>query len=447
MGESYLYGEDEVRTRAVRWGPNDTEPTLLGTLDDESSKAIAINANGVIIGNVDSRAVYWKPDTTEPTVLGVLSRNNFFFNDPNDFTFGFDNRSLARTMGWSSTNVINNSGVIAGRSASHSVRGSFPPDFSPLGKPAVRWDTSDKIPTDLSVLGTTAYVSSPPFLDSWPNDINDNNIIVGKSGYGVSVFGSDPTKAVLWDENGDLFDLNLLLDSSQQSEWFLGDAIAINNSGVILAKGKLNGDDYYAVLEPQGASTIESANKAPDPMYCDLGVEPYDTINAGEGVLLWWWALEDSLGSYPIINNGIGFLNNFSGYIWVYPSENTTYKMSARRRDNKIATCEITIVVENETEPTPALCDIGAVPQTIKAGERVGLWWWSWTKNSDLYTDVSSDMWAYDSTFFPSIDNGIGQIDFEGYDWFYPDETTTYTMKVTAQGTTATCETVVVVED
>jgi hypothetical protein len=182
-------------------------------------------------------------------------------------------------------------------------------------------------------------------------------------------------------------------------------------------------------------------------MYCDLGLESSNTIKAGEGALLWWWALEDSLGAYPIINNGIGFLNNFAGYLWVYPSETTTYKMAARRRDNKIATCEITLVVEGETEARPPLCDIDVVDQTIKKGERVGLWWWSWTKNSDLYTNVSSDMWAYDSTFFPSIDNGIGQVDFEGYDWFYPDETTTYTIKVTGQGTSATCETTVVVED
>lgn len=290
------------------------------------------------------------------------------------------------------------------------------------------------LPTELGVLGTTSATIYFSDLDSHPNDINDSDTIVGNSGYGRPYHpennSSDETKAVLWDKNGDLYDLNLLLESSQQSEWVLNDAIAINNSGVILARGTFNGATYFAVLEPQDPSTVESANRPVVDFPCNIGADP-QTIRAGENVPLWWWTDEEENGFFPIINNGIGILDNFAGYQSVSPTETTTYKMSARRKGNKIATCETTIVVEDDVKPTSPHCDMGADPQTIRAGEGVPLWWWT-----------------QDTTLFPSIDNEIGQVDsFAGYKWVYPSKTTTYTMAVESeQGATATCETTIVVD-
>ncbi|MEE9356300.1 MAG: spondin domain-containing protein [Methylococcaceae bacterium] len=164
-----------------------------------------------------------------------------------------------------------------------------------------------------------------------------------------------------------------------------------------------------------------------EPVICEIGVDP-QVISPNEGTVLWWYTQGGN--NLPVLNNGIGQVNEYEGYEWVYPTETTTYKMSVNGRGGQ-ATCETTIVVEGATDPVPPLCALGADPQTIRAGDDVPLWWW-----------------FQDSVITANIDNQIGSVgDFQGYQWVQPTETTTYTMTVeNGGGTTGTCETTIEVE-
>lgn len=195
--------------------------------------------------------------------------------------------------------------------------------------------------------------------------------------------------------------------------------IAINNRGQIVGSGNYNGHTMAFLLTP--------VNPDFAPPICDMGSDP-QTISAGEGVPLWWWT-QDVLNR-PIITPGIDQVRKLEGFKWwVYPTATTTYKMSVKGRD-KVATCEATIVVEGEVDPVPPLCDIGADPQTIRAGENVPLWWW-----------------YQDSVVTANIDNSIGSISDIGYKWIHPTDTTTYTITIEDRaGIKNTCETTVVVE-
>ncbi len=106
-GESRLYGDNvDNGLRAVRWGPNDIEPTNLGTLEGHSeSVAIDINANGVIIGRSGTFAVRWDPGDTRPIKLGALSPDIGVYTGEGPYY-----RSISNAY------VINNNNVIAGSS-------------------------------------------------------------------------------------------------------------------------------------------------------------------------------------------------------------------------------------------------------------------------------------------------------------------------------------------
>ncbi|MEE9354910.1 MAG: hypothetical protein V3U75_04900 [Methylococcaceae bacterium] len=213
----------------------------------------------------------------------------------------------------------------------------------------------------------------------------------------------------------------LLMDliTNNTGDWSSLDvATAINNLGQIVGYGTYNNQKTAFLLVP--VTPVVSTT-------CELGSDP-QIINAGEGVPLWWWTQGGN--NLPILNNGIGQVDEYEGYEWVYPTETTTYKMSVNGRGGQ-ATCETTIVVEGVIDPVPPLCALGADPQTIRAGDDVPLWWW-----------------FQDSVITANIDNQIGSVgDFQGYKWVQPTETTTYTMTVeNGGGTTGTCETTIEVE-
>ncbi len=159
------------------------------------------------------------------------------------------------------------------------------------------------------------------------------------------------------------------------------------------------------------------------PPTCATGVDP-QTIQAGEGTALWWWS-DSALTAN--INQGIGSINLPTDFKWLYPEETTTYTVTATGPDGATATCEATIVVEGQAEATPPVCEMGADPQIIRPGQGTALWWWS--------DNVSS----------ASIDNDIGSVTVPSdYKWFYPAQTTTYTMTVVNENGVATsCKTTI----
>ncbi|MCK5831897.1 MAG: DUF1929 domain-containing protein [Methylococcales bacterium] len=75
---------------------------------------------------------------------------------------------------------------------------------------------------------------------------------------------------------------------------------------------------------------------------CETGVDPIK-IKKGEGTALWWWS---NAVTSATINNGINSISVPSGYKWLYPEKNTTYKMTAKGLNGTTITCKTTIVVE-----------------------------------------------------------------------------------------------------
>jgi hypothetical protein len=156
---------------------------------------------------------------------------------------------------------------------------------------------------------------------------------------------------------------------------------------------------------------------------CEMGLDP-QTIKNGEGTALWWWS--DAVASASI-DNGIGSISTPSDYSWIYPKETTTYTMTATGTGGTTTTCETTIIVEGQIEQNPPICEMGADPQTINSGQGTALWWWS------------------DNITSASIDNDIGTVSIPtDYTWFYPKQTTTYTMNaISENGVVTSCKTTI----
>ena len=158
------------------------------------------------------------------------------------------------------------------------------------------------------------------------------------------------------------------------------------------------------------------------PPTCATGLDP-QTIQAGEGTALWWWSQNATTGS---INNGIGNVTVPSDYKWIHPAETTTYTLTAKGTNGATTSCETTLIVEDNTA-TPPVCEMGADPQMITAGEGTALWWWSQNVSS---ATINNEKW---SVSVPS-----------DYTWFYPSETATYTMTAIGDdGETASCKTTI----
>ncbi len=89
-----------------------------------------------------------------------------------------------------------------------------------------------------------------------------------------------------------------------------------------------------------------------------------------------------------------------------------------------------TISSREEVQESSPICELGADPQVINAGEGSALWWWS------------------DAVATATIDNNIGApTTSENYIWLNPAQTTTYTMNaVGLNGETTVCSTTIIVE-
>jgi probable HAF family extracellular repeat protein len=198
---------------AVRWDSGTTTPTELST---SSSLAFGINASGAVVGGAEgSGAVEWAPGataTTSPTTLGLLQGGT---------------AGIAR--------AINASGQVVGLSNTKDANGNAVPH-------AVRWDAGTTTPTDLGTLagitGTLAGITSTVALG-----INASGQVVGAAG--TSPDGDIFGHAVLWNTGATTpTDLGSLLPAG--SGWVLESAYAINDAVPvqIAGVGTINGAEH-----------------------------------------------------------------------------------------------------------------------------------------------------------------------------------------------------------
>jgi len=188
-------------------------PTLGGTPGTQGF-ADAINPTGLIVGQ-------------SQVASGELHATLWVMGLPQDLTGGGATYSLARSF--------NRTPVVVGNAV-------FP---SPSGFHAFRWTAA----TGMQDLGTLPdHVTSDAF------GINEAGVIVGTS-TGVGPL-PPPQKAVRWTVERGIEDLNALVTAPG---WTLEEARAINDQGVIVGQGWLNGQRRAWMLVPPPTSTRVAA--------------------------------------------------------------------------------------------------------------------------------------------------------------------------------------------
>ncbi|TQV80264.1 DUF3466 family protein [Aliikangiella coralliicola] len=243
---------DSSDSSLVRIDPLTDNTGLLSVMRD-------VNNNGIATGwaqkNVDDivLSVAFYVDHADPTNVVEMS----LLSDGNSFPW-----------------AINNAGVIVGRAA----------DAEKTHFTAFSYDVATQSVTDLGVLNENS-----PFSEAF--DINNNNQIVGTSTN--SVFPT--TNHAFIYEDGVMKDLNDLIDCKVDgsepiapANWTLSEARAINDNGVIVGNGILDG-------VPKGFMLIPRPGQQPQ------ACQPFFT--------------EDSSGSGSFPLSWIAFL--LVGGIWV----------------------------------------------------------------------------------------------------------------------------------
>ncbi len=223
VGKSTYSGFNDVY-HALLW-EGSAPSTDLGTLGGSQGQANAINDSDQIVGWARNSSEVQRPALWEggaPTDLGTLG------GDTGEAT------------------AINAAGTIVGW-----AEDEYGHEHAFLRLQGVM--------TDLGVL--------PNQSQSWANDLNASNEVVGRSDY--------TGKACRW-RNGLIANLNDLIPPG--SGWVLDDARAINDSGWIVGRGRLNGVPQAFLLVPGSADC--NSNGFPDE--CDLAENrSFDCRGAG----------------------------------------------------------------------------------------------------------------------------------------------------------------------
>lgn len=189
---------------------------------DKAGKAVAndVNDAGVIVGQMPLEGPLGNPDVLRHAYrCTVTPQGNYTFKDINP-----------PGVGYSIANRINNNGQVVGGTD----RGGG------TGLAAALWDANNNA-TDLGTLPA----GQPNFngMKSMAYDINQSGDIVGE----FLPQSSGITHAAIWD-NGRLIDLNSTIPSS--SGWTLMTAHGINDQGVVVGTGRLNGVDRAFKITP-----------------------------------------------------------------------------------------------------------------------------------------------------------------------------------------------------
>lgn len=101
-----------------------------------------------------------------------------------------------------------------------------------------------------------------------------------------------------------------------------------------------NNRDYHGVVALQ--DTVPPVTSVSPRPVCEVGVDP-QLINQGEGTALWWWTQNTAKGS---IDNGIGNVALPTQFLWVHPSQTTTYTMTSTNASGENTSCQTTVVVQ-----------------------------------------------------------------------------------------------------
>jgi RHS repeat-associated protein len=181
-------------------------------------------------------------------------------------------------------------------------------------------------------------------------------------------------------------------------------------------------DENYAVVGAHQDDDIGSSSGSAYvyPFFTlSFSAEPA-LIEAGESCTLWWRSsLADSCSIEPDIGNV-----DLSGTINVYPSQTTTYTITAVGSDGVVSKSATVVVIDPTLLPSVTL---SADPETILNGESCTL---SWTS-----TNASSC----------TIEPDFGSVELSGSMTVTPGEDTTYTIAAGNSGGTATDSVTVIV--
>ena len=290
----------DLGSRAVRWQPSGTTPVELGNLGTDPTgtttvSAIALNASGTSIGDASkytgsgtylgARAVRWNPSGTAATELGNIGTNTagvaidyaYAINtagttvgiaekyDGSGTSIGFRavrwdaSGTVATELGNLSVNpngvandqatAINMAGTAVGSADKYTSAGY-------AGIRAVRWDAAGTAITELANLGTDSSGNAM----SRATAINDAGIAVGNAQEFDASHNLTGQRAVCWNPDGTVVDLNSLI--APNSGWTLTDALSISNTGWIAGVGTFDPGGgqmpytrYFTLQLPEPAST------------------------------------------------------------------------------------------------------------------------------------------------------------------------------------------------
>jgi hypothetical protein len=215
--------------RAVRWEGGTTAATELqdlGTAADGTSDslAVAVNAAGTSVGWADKynggsvgvRPVRWDAGSTAATELDVLGLTSFPFSPV--------------PQGYGEARDINGAGTAVGNVEKYDAAGSF------KGGRAVQWDAGSTAAIELALLGTSTGGQG----ESDAYAINDAGFVVGYSFKYTAAGGPVGDRAVYWNPDGSVVDLNTLIDPA--SGWTLTTARGISDGGWISGVGSFDPD-------------------------------------------------------------------------------------------------------------------------------------------------------------------------------------------------------------
>ncbi|MCC7205036.1 MAG: PEP-CTERM sorting domain-containing protein [Phycisphaeraceae bacterium] len=180
-------------------GPAATQRVMIGDGGAVAAMYMTVNDQGQGEGE---HAIRWDVPDVAATELGLLGTN-----------------AIGQTL---TANLdINAAGTVIGAAKKYDAQGAY------FGLVAVRWNGSSSEAIELDHL--------PGEVGSSARSINDAGLAVGS----VS-FSDDSSVAVLWDVNGEVINLNDIIDPF--SGWLLTGASEINNNGWIVGIGLFDPD-------------------------------------------------------------------------------------------------------------------------------------------------------------------------------------------------------------
>ena len=244
-------------------------------MNENSAYAVAANAAGTVVGTQNKNGVIcvgdqfgcpvptlW-PASGNPLEVGTATGSGIDVN-ASGAVLWLGNNGDHLTSGSSDTAItclnhavrLNESGVVVGD--------TLPPVVGPA-----YWSQGKC--TTLPLLAST-----PASAGGTAEAINDENVIVGRSG------ASGSGTAVEW-VNGKVTDLNTLLPAN--SGWVLQDASAINSAGQILGSGTLHGTPEYFLLSGGTLSLAISPKVPPGGLSVGSSLSVPVTVTANGGAV------------------------------------------------------------------------------------------------------------------------------------------------------------------